>query len=75
MIPDAISAIMLDKLTAGSRLGAAQDWGVPSGVPAFIETARAACGSQLFHKTEHASARSARPMVDNVSDLARINFS
>jgi hypothetical protein len=41
----------------------------------FIETARAACGGQLFDQTEHATGRRrTRPIVDNVGDLARIYF-
>ena len=41
----------------------------------FIETARAACGGQLFYQTERATGRrSTRPIVDNAGDLARINF-
>jgi len=41
----------------------------------FIETARTACGGQLFHQTGHATGRrSTRPIVDTVGDLAQINF-
>ena len=67
---------MLDKLAAGIAAWCRAELGVPSVAPAFIETARAAArGGQLLHQTEHATGRrSTRPIVDNVGDLARINF-
>ena len=46
---------------------------VPGGHPKEITAAHAA--RQLLHQTEHATGRrSTRPIVDNVGDLARINF-
>jgi hypothetical protein len=42
---------MLDKLAAGIAAWFRAELGVPSVVPAFIETARTACGGQLFHQT------------------------
>jgi hypothetical protein len=66
---------MLDKLAAGIAAWCRAELGVPSVIPAFIKTARAACGSRLFHLTEHATGRrSTRPIVDNVGDLARDQF-
>jgi hypothetical protein len=66
---------MHDKPAAGIAAWCRAELGVPTIVPAFVETARAACGGQLFHQTEHASRCSAQPIVDNTSgDLAQINF-
>lgn len=62
---------MLDKLAAVIAAWCRAELGVPSVVPAFIKTSRAACGGQPFRQTEHATGRlSARPIVDNVGDLA-----